>query len=280
VTVAVGVALFVNDRTADVRDIARAVEDAGFESFWVPEHTHIPASRDTAYPMGGELPEEYARTFDPFVALTAAACTTTTLRLGTGVCLVAEHDPIVLAKVAATLDVISGGRLLLGVGAGWNREELANHAGGFDFGRRWEVMAERVELMQQLWTQEVASYDGIHARLTPSWQWPKPVQSPLPVLVGGSGPRSMEHAVRYGTGWLPMPSQERTSDRLARLRAMAEAAGRPVPAVTMYAARPDRGVIEHYGELGVERVVLLLPPVPDTVAAVRDLASHIGLPPR
>lgn len=271
----VGVALFVNDRTADVRDIARAVEDAGFESFWVPEHTHIPTSRETPYPMGGELPEEYARTFDPFVALTAAACVTSNLRLGTGVCLVPEHDPIVLAKVVATLDVISGGRAMLGVGSGWNREELADHGGGF--AERWDVMAERVELMQQLWNNEIASYDGKHARLSPSWQWPKPVQEPLPVLVGGSGKRSMEHAVRYGTGWMPMPSKDKTQNRLAALRELADAAGKPMPSVTMYAARPDRSVIDHYGELGVERVVLLLPPVEDTLAAVGDLARRIDL---
>lgn len=271
----VGVALFVNDRTADVRDVARSVEDGGFESFWVPEHTHIPVSRETPYPMGGDLPEEYARTFDPFVALTAAACVTSRLRLGTGVCLVPEHDPIVLAKVVATLDVVSGGRMLLGVGSGWNREELADHGGVF--GQRWDVMAERVELMQRLWGNEVASYDGTHAKLAPSWQWPKPVQEPLPVLVGGSGKRSMEHAVRYGSGWMPMPSQEKTADRIATLRELAAAAGRPMPAVTMYAARPDRGVIDHYGELGVERVVLLIPPVEDTLAAIRDLARRIGL---
>lgn len=273
-TVKVGLALFVTDRTADVRDVARTAEDCGFESFWVPEHTHIPSARETPYPMGGDLPEEYARTLDPFVALTAAGCVTERLRLGVGVCLVAERDPIVLAKVVATLDLLTGGRAMLGVGAGWNREELADHGG--DFAQRWEVMGERVELMQRLWADDVASYSGKHARLSPSWQWPKPVQSPLPVLVGGSGQRAMGHAIRYGTAWMPMPSTEKTADRLARLRSMAEAAGRPMPSVTMYAAKPDRGAIEHYGELGVERVVLLVPPAADTLTAIRDLARKVA----
>lgn len=274
-TVEIGLALFVTDRTADIRDVARTAEDAGFGSLWVPEHTHIPTSRATPYPLGGDLPEEYARTFDPFVALMAAGSVTERLRLGVGVCLIAEHDPIVLAKTVATLDVLTGGRVLLGVGAGWNREELADHGGAFS--ERWDVMAERVELMQQLWSADVASYDGKHVQLSPSWQWPKPVQSPLPVLVGGSAGRSMDHAIRYGTGWMPMPSEEKTTDRLAELRRRAEAAGRPAPSVTMYAARPDRGVIDHYGELGVERVVVLVPPVEDTLAAIRDLAARAGL---
>src|SRR2546423_1883768 len=168
-----GVALFATDLTSDIRDVARAAEDAGFESLFVAEHKHIPSSRRTPYPMGGELPAEYARTLDPFVSLMAAAAATERLRVGTGVCLVVERDPIVLAKEVSTLDVLSGGRVLFGVGAGWNVEELAHH--GVGFGERWDVLRERIELMQALWTQEVASYDGRHARLEPSWQWPKPL---------------------------------------------------------------------------------------------------------
>src|SRR4051812_47080827 len=143
--------------------------------------------------MGGELPPEYARTYDPFIALTAAAAVTETLRLGTGVCLVVERDPIVLAKEVSTLDVLSGGRVLFGVGAGWNVEELAHH--GVDFSDRFDVLQERVGLMQALWTQDEASYDGKYAQLEPSWQWPKPVQPQVPVLVGGSGRRAMRMAV-------------------------------------------------------------------------------------
>src|SRR3954454_10940000 len=188
-----GVALFATDLTSDIRDVARAAEDAGFESIFVAEHTHIPTSRRTPYPMGGELPPEYARTYDPFVALTAAAAVTEKLRLGTGVCLVVERDPIVLAKEVSSLDVLSGGRVLLGVGAGWNAEELAHH--GVAFADRWAVLHDRVRLMQALWSQEVAAYDGEHARLEPSWQWPKPVQPKLPVLVGGGGRLAMQHAI-------------------------------------------------------------------------------------
>jgi probable F420-dependent oxidoreductase len=268
-----GVALFATDWTSDVRDVARAAEDCGFESLFVAEHTHIPTSRETPHPSGGDLPAEYARTLDPFVALTAAATVTDRLRVGTGVCLVGEHDPISLAKAVATLDVLSGGRVVLGVGAGWNAEELADH--GVAFGQRWQVLRERVELMQALWTHEQASYDGQHARVSPSWQWPKPMQAPLPVLVGGGGERAMRHAVAYGTGWMPMPAPQPIGERLARLRELAAEAGRDTPDVTMYAVRADRAVLDHYAEAGVERCVVMLPPRGDTVAAVTSLATTV-----
>jgi probable F420-dependent oxidoreductase len=268
-----GVALFATDLTSDVRDVARAAEGASFESLFVAEHTHVPTSRRTPYPMGGELPDEYARTQDPFVALTAAAAVTERLRVGTGVCLVVERDPIVLAKEVSTLDVLSGGRLLLGVGSGWNAEELAQH--GVEFADRFDVLQERVELMQALWRDDVASYEGKHAHLEPSWQWPKPVQSPLPVLAGGGGRRAMQLAVDIGGGWMPMPSTTKLADRLVTLREMASAAGRPVPPVTMYAVRPDRAVVDHYAELGIERCVFLLPPRGDAVAALADIARKV-----
>src|SRR4051794_8755893 len=206
-----GVALFATDLTSDVRDVARVAEDAGFESLFVAEHTHIPTSRRTPYPMGGELPGEYSRTQDPFVALMAAAAVTKRLKVGTGVCLVVERDPIVLAKEVSTLDVLTGGRVLLGVGAGWNAEELAHH--GVEFGDRFEVLQERVELMQALWTQEVASYGGKHARLEPSWQWPKPVQSPLPVLVGGGGGRAVQPPVDPGARRVAVPATPEVARR-------------------------------------------------------------------
>jgi probable F420-dependent oxidoreductase len=270
-----GVALFATDLTSDVRDVARAAEDAGFESLFVAEHTHIPTSRRTPYPMGGDLPDEYSRTLDPFVALTAAAAVTERLRLGTGVCLVVERDPIVLAKEVSSLDVLSGGRVILGVGAGWNVEELAHH--GVDFNDRWEVLRERVELMQALWTSDEASYDGRHAHLEPSWQWPKPVQSPVPVYVGGGGRRAMQHAIDYAGGWMPMPSQDKLADRLATLAHMAEASGKPVPGVTLYLVRPDRDVVAHYASMGVERAVFLLPTRGDAVGAVHEIARNVGL---
>lgn len=270
-----GLALFATDLASDVRDVARIAEDTGFESLFVAEHTHIPTARKTPYPMGGDLPDEYARTLDPFIALTAAAAVTERLRLGTGVCLVVERDPIVLAKEVSSLDVLSGGRVILGVGAGWNVEELGHH--GVDFDTRWDVLRERVELMQALWTNDEASYDGKYARLDPSWQWPKPVQSPLPVFVGGGGRRAMQHAIDYAGGWMPMPSREKLADRLATLGDMAAAAGKPTPAVTLYLVRPDRNVVEHYAEMGVERAVFLLPTRGDAVSAVRDIARNVGL---
>ena len=268
-----GVALFATDLTSDIRDVARAAEDAGFESIFVAEHTHIPTSRRTPYPMGGELPPEYARTYDPFVALTAAGAVTEKLLLGTGVCLVVERDPIVLAKEVSTLDVLSGGRMLLGVGAGWNVEELDHH--GVAFADRFDVLADRVRLMQALWTQDEAAYDGTHARLEPSWQWPKPVQPHVPVLVGGGGQRAMRLAIDLRGHWMPMPSKHKLAARLATLADLASAANAPTPPVTMYLVRPDRDVLSHYESLGIDRCVFLLPTRGDAVAAVRDIAARV-----
>jgi probable F420-dependent oxidoreductase len=269
----VGVGLFATDLTSDVRDVARAVEDAGFESLFVAEHTHIPVSRETHHPLGGELALEYSHTLDPFVALTAAAVVTERIRLGTGVCLVAERDPVVLAKEVASLDRLSGGRFLFGVGAGWNAEELATHGVAFD--TRWDVVRDRVRMMQALWTSEVAAYEGEFARLQPSWQWPKPVQAPLPVLVGGDGKRAMRQSVEYATGWFPTPSKRPLRERLDELADLAADVGRPVPSVTLHAVRPDHAVLEHYASLGVERAVVILPSVPDVLPVVREWASAL-----
>ena len=265
--------MFATDLASDVRDVARAAEHCGFESLFVAEHTHIPTSRRTPYPMGGELPEEYARTYDPFIALTAAAMVTERLRVGTGISLVVERDPIVQAKEVATLDVMSGGRVLFGVGAGWNVEELAHH--GVEFAQRWDVLRERVELMQALWTHDVASYDGKHARLEPSWQWPKPVQKPLPVLIGGGGGRAMRLAIAVGGEWMPMPSKQRLADRLETLTRLAGDEGAPTPPVTMHLVRPDRDVVAHYSDLGVQRCLFVLPTRGDAVGAVRDIAKQV-----
>ncbi len=268
-----GIALFATDLTTDIRDVARCAEDAGFESLFVAEHTHIPVSRATPYPMGGDLPEPYSHTMDPFVALSAAAAVTERLRVGTGICIVPERDPIVTAKEVASLDHISGGRVLFGIGVGWNVEEMADH--GTDFTKRYSVMRDRVRLMQQLWSNEVASYDGEFATLSPSWQWPKPQQQPVRVLVGGSGTLSMRHAIEYGTDWMPMPSKESFGDRIAQLRELADAAGKPVPGVTMYWSRPNREILDHYAELGVERTIMLLPFEPDVVPTLREWAKLV-----
>jgi probable F420-dependent oxidoreductase len=270
----VGLSLFASDLTSDVRDVATAAEDAGFESLFVAEHTHIPVSRATPHPSGGEMPIEYAHTLDPFVAMSMAAAVTERLRIGTGICLVNERDPITLAKAVATLDRLSGGRLLFGVGAGWNVEEMADH--GIDPGQRWDVLRDRVKLMQTLWSDEVAEHQGEHASVQPSWAWPKPVQSPVPVLIGGGGRRPMRHAVEYATGWMPMPSAQKFGERLAELEQIAAEAGKPVPSVTLTGVRPDRAVLDHYASLGIERAVLILPLQADVMPAITEWSGLVA----
>ncbi len=193
--------MFPTDYAVEPPELARMVEERGFESLWFPEHTHIPTTRETPYPGGGELPREYSHTYDPFVALTAAAAATPELRVATGICLVVERDPIITAKEVASLDRLSGGRFIFGVGAGWNREEMQNH--GTDPGRRFGLMRERVEAMKAIWTTEEAEYHGEHVDFDPIWQWPKPLQSPFGVHIGGNGPRVEDRVLRYGDGWMP-----------------------------------------------------------------------------
>jgi probable F420-dependent oxidoreductase len=269
-----GLSLFANDLTSDVRDVARAAEDAGFESLFVAEHTHIPVSRATPHPSGGEMPMEYAHTLDPFVAMSMAAAVTERLRVGTSICLVNERDPITLAKEVATLDRLSGGRLIFGVGAGWNVEEMADH--GIDAAQRWDVLRDRVKLMQALWSDDVAEYHGEHVSVQPSWSWPKPVQRPVPVLIGGGGRRPMRHAVEYATGWMPMPSAQSFGERLTELAEIAAEAGKPAPAVTLTGVRPESGVLDHYAELGIERAVLILPLQADVMAVIDEWSGLVA----
>ena len=256
-----GLAIFPTDYSADVRDVARAAEDAGYESLFFPEHSHIPVSRRTPYPGGGELPRHYFHTLDPFAAMTAAAVVTERLKVGTGVCLVMQRDPIHTAKEVATVDLLSGGRVLFGVGGGWNREEMAQH--GTDPAVRWEVLRERIEAMKALWTQEEASYDGKHVHLEASFQWPKPVQQPHPpVLVGGSGASALQRVLDYGDEWMPISGRGEVTGRIADLQRMAEDKGRgPLP-VSIYACRPDRDVVRHFADAGVSRCVFMLPSEP------------------
>ncbi|MBV9486559.1 MAG: LLM class F420-dependent oxidoreductase [Frankiaceae bacterium] len=270
----VGISLFATDLTTDIRDVARAAEDAGFESLFVAEHSHIPTSRKTPHPSGDEMPIEYAHTLDPFVAMSMAAAVTSRLKVGTSICLVNERDPISLAKEVASLDLLSGGRLVFGVGAGWNVEEMVHH--GIDPDRRWDIMRDRVKLMQALWTQEVASYAGEFVSLEPTWQWPKPVQKPLRVLIGGGGKRPMRHAVEYAGGWMPMPSKEKFGDRLATLKQIADEAGKPVPAVTLTGVRPDRDVLDHYAAMGIERAVLILPFAADVLPTIAEWSELVS----
>jgi probable F420-dependent oxidoreductase len=268
-----GVAIFPTDYAIRPDAVARAAEERGFESIFFPEHTHIPTSRRTPFPRGGELPREYSHTIDPFVAITMAAAATKTLKLATGICLVIERDPIVLAKEVASVDCASRGRVIFGIGGGWNAEEMENH--GTAFRSRWKLLRERVEAMKALWTQEQASYHGELVNFDPVWCWPKPVQQPHPpILLGSHGPRALQRVVRYCDGWLP--NAGRSGDllpQIVELRRCAEQAGRDPKtiSVTAFAAPPERSVIDQYESAGVERSVFFLPPeAADKVMPVLD----------
>jgi probable F420-dependent oxidoreductase len=257
-----GVAIFPTDYAIRVDELARATEQRGFESIFFPEHTHIPTSRRTPYPLGGELPPEYSHTIDPFVAMTMAAAATKNLKLATGICLVIERDPIVLAKEVASVDLASNGRVIFGIGGGWNAEEMENH--GTAFKSRWKLLRERVEAIKALWTEEEASYHGEFVNFDPLWCWPKPMQKPHPpVLLGSHGPRGMQRVVRYCDGWLPnagrgvdLPGQ------ITQLRRFAEEAGRDPKtiSITASAAPADRKTLDQYEASGTERAVFFLPP--------------------
>src|SRR5712692_9750648 len=222
-----GITMFPTDYAIDPVSLGRAVEERGFDSLFFPEHTHIPASRSTPWPAGADLPKEYWHTHDPFVALGAVAAVTSKLLLGTGICLVIERDPITLAKEVASLDFISGGRVILGVGGGWNAEEMENH--GTDPNTRWGLMRERIAAMKEIWTKDDAEYHGEHVDFDPIWSWPKPVQKPHPpVYVGGMGAHTLQRVVEYGDAWMPIPMPGDTSlgDRIQKLQRMASDAGR------------------------------------------------------
>ena len=220
-----GILAFATDQAMRPDQLALTVEDRGFESMWVTEHTHVPTSRATPWPGGSELPEYYKRTLDPFVALTSAAAATSRLRIGTGICLVAQHDPIVLAKSVASLDLLSDGRFLFGIGVGWNVEEMASH--GVDAKRRRSLVREKVLAMRRLWTDDVASFHGEFVDLPPSWMWPKPIQHPHPpiILGGAGGPVRVRHVIEYCDGWMPIHGRRDVVAAIAELRAAAEDAG-------------------------------------------------------
>ena len=254
----VGISCFLTDHSIGVVDLAREAEARGFDDLWVPEHTHIPTGRETAWPMreGAELPEKYARSLDPFVSLAAAAVATSDIRLGTSICLVAQHDPIVLAKTVTTLDHLSGGRVTLGVGFGWNEDEMRHH--GVDPRRRRTIGREKVLAMKELWTQEEASFHGTYVDFSPSWQWPKPVQRPHPPVWVGGGKSTIKHAVEWGDGWMPIEGVMPVATLVGMLRADAEAAGRDPERFPVYlaAASTEPARLAEYGELGLEGISL------------------------
>ena len=274
----IGVTLFATDQSIGPVALARAAEARGFFSLYVPEHTHIPVSRLTPPPTGDAvLAEEYKRTLDPFVALAAAAAATTTIRLGTGICLVAERDPIVTAKEVATLDLLSGGRFVFGIGYGWNREEMAQH--GVDFRTRRALTRERMLVMERLWADDEASFAGELCRLEPSWAWPKPLQRPRPpVLLGGSpGPTLFSHIAEYGDGWMPIGGAG-VATALPQLHRRVEEAGRDPAVITsvLLGVLPDPAKLEYYASLGVTEVALRLPSAPaDPVLRALDAATPL-----
>ena len=253
-----GLQIFPTDYSIQPVEFARAAEERGFESLFFPEHTHIPTSRKTPYPGMGDLPKEYWHAHDLFVALAAAAAVTSRIKLATGICLIIERDPIITAKEVASLDMISGGRFIFGIGAGWNVEEMENH--GTDPNSRWKLMRDRVLAMKAIWANDDAEHHGKFVDFDPIWSWPKPVQKPHPpILVGGYGPHTLNRVVEYGDGWLPvgMPPSV-LSAQIPELNRLAEKAGRePIP-ITAYGVPGDKEVVEKYLEVGVERCVFWL----------------------
>ena len=257
-----GASMFFTDYSMAPGELGKALEERGFESVWAPEHSHIPLSRKTPFPAGGDLPKKYYDAMDPFVTLTMAAAATKKLKVGTGVCLVAQRDPIQTAKLVASIDNVSGGRFLFGIGNGWNRDEMENH--GTDFTQRHKLARERVEAMKAIWTQSKPEYHGEFVSFDPMMTWPKPVQKPHPpVIVGGAFPYSARRAIRYGDGWIPQASRgayAEIADMIPEFRKMATEAGRDASKIeiTVWFPKKDADLMKRYQDLGVSRVVFNL----------------------
>ncbi len=259
----VGAVMFFTTDSMRPAELAPLLEAHGFESLWVPEHTHIPSSRKTPYPAGGPLIRPYYDIMDPFIALTAAAAVTTRLRLGTGICLVTQRDPIVTAKMVSSLDQLSNGRFIFGVGNGWNQDEIENH--GTVFATRNKLARERIEAMQAIWTREEPEYHGAFVNFDPMQQWPKPHQAPHPpIIVGGAFPYGAQRAIRYGNGWIPLAQRLDAAglgDAVSKFRQMAVEAGRDPASlpVTVFRAPPELDRLRYCAEIGIDRVTFTLP---------------------
>ncbi len=260
----IGVCMFNTDYAIRIEDLARAAEERGFESLFLTEHTHIPASRRTPFPGGGELPREYSHTLDPFVALAHAAAVTSRLRLGTGICLIIERDTITTAKEVASVDFVSKGRFLFGIGGGWNVEEMENH--GTEPKTRFKRLREQVLAMKEIWTKEAAAFHGDHVRFDPIWMHPKPVQKPHPpVLLGGESGHTLQRVVDFCDGWFP---RGRAGDAiltgLAELKTRAARAGRDMRtiSVSVFGAKPEPAALDRLAQAGVTRAILRLPSEP------------------
>ena len=268
-----GVTTFNTDYSMRVDKLARAMEERGFESLWVPEHTHIPKSRKSPWPGGPNLPKEYWHTHDPFVALATAAAVTTRLKVGTGICLVIERDPITLAKEVASLDLLSNGRFLFGIGGGWNAEEMANH--GTDFKKRWRILRERILAMKEIWTKDEAEFHGEFVNFDPIWSYPKPAQRPHPpILLGNNTANGRQRIVEFCDGWFP--NAARVGDMataVADLYQRAERAGRDprTISVSVFWAKPEEEALRDYVKAGVERAIFAVSSADrDTVLPILD----------
>jgi probable F420-dependent oxidoreductase len=277
-----GATIFPSADSMPMAELGPALEERGFESLWVAEHTHIPASRRSPWPGGADLPQMYYETLDPFVALTAAAVATTTLKVATGIALVPQHHPITLAKQVASIDQVSGGRFILGVGGGWNAEEMENHGG--DFSTRWKLMRESIEAMKAIWADDPAEYHGDMVDFEPIWSKPKPVQTPHPPIhVGGASPWGPRRAARYGNGWMPIHGRGSMLDELGVLAEECARNDRDVSEIelSLYGAPADVDVVKRHQDAGVARFVLGLPqagaevlvPILDTYADLIDASS-------
>jgi probable F420-dependent oxidoreductase len=272
-----GLTIFPTDYAMPLPDLAREAEQRGFESLWVAEHSHIPTSRKSPWPGGADLPKMYYDTLDPFVALSAAAAVTTKIKLATGICLVVQRDPIHTAKQVASLDRISHGRFLFGVGGGWNEEEMNNH--GTAFAGRFELLRERVEAMVAIWTHDQAEYHGKHVDFDPIFMWPKPVQKPHPPIhVGGAFPGGARRAVRYGNGWIPIAGRvDDVAAHVTEFRKMATAAGRDPASleVSAFGVAGKEEEVKRYRDAGFDRAVFGLPPAPrDALLPILDRCAQ------
>ena len=276
-----GAYMFATDYAIRPDELARLLEERGFESFWVPEHTHIPANRRSPFPGGRDLPKEYWHTYDPFLALTAAAAVTTNLKLGTGICLMIERDPIITAKEVASLDMLSGGRFIFGIGGGWNAEEMEDH--GTRFKSRWRLLREQILAMKEIWTKEEPEYHGEFVNFDKMWSYPKPVQKPNPpIIMGGDGATTFDRVVEYCDGWMPvvsrMPQSPSLGEKIAMLKRQAEEAGRDPESISIstFAAPRDADELSRLEAAGVERAVFQLPSVDrETVLPLLDECAKL-----
>jgi len=273
-----GVVIFQDDFAMRPDDAARAAEERGFESIFFIDHTHIPVRRTTPYPLGGDLPKDYYHNHDLFVAMSFAAAATKKIKIGSGICLVIERDVITLAKEVASLDFLSNGRVIFGIGGGWNREEMEDH--GTAFKTRWKRLRESIEAMKKIWNEDEADYHGELVNFDKIWSWPKPVQRPgPPILLGGHGEKAFERIVRYCDGWMPLTwVNDKITTEIAELHAVAKKAGRDprTISVTVFGAKPDKQNVEAFAAAGAERVLFSLPNAgPDKVLPALDKLAKL-----